>query len=292
MKSGLHDCQANGFYRYRTRKIPCEPLENISFFTRVTFGCFRQFSIIYTIVFSLIYVLDSNRNISGLYSLTVDMTFKKIIQNIIASLIIAFSVMQAQSFTIARIHYDGGGDWYSDPSSIPNLLNYFASETSVKNVGEEVHLRLTDNDLYNYPFLYLTGHGNIRFSEEEIIILREALLRGVFLHADDNYGLDESFRREMKKVFPNKDFVELPYDHSIFHSYYDFPQGLPKVHEHDGKPPQAFGLFEGERLMVLYTYESDLGDGWEDEEAHHDPAPIREAALKMGVNIIFYALTQ
>lgn len=203
-----------------------------------------------------------------------------------------FTWLGAQSFTIARIHYDGGGDWYSDRSSIPNLLDYLSAETSIKNVGKEVHIRLTDSDLYDYPYLYLTGHGNIRFNEDEIIMLREALLRGVFLHADDNYGMDESFRREMKKVFPNKDFVELPYDHAVFHSYYDFSQGLPKVHEHDGKPPQAFGLFEGDRLMVLYTYECDLGDGWEDEEAHHDPAPIREAALKMGVNIIFYALTQ
>jgi len=130
------------------------------------------------------------------------------------------------------------------------------------------------------------------FSEEEIIILREFLLRGSFLHADDNYGMDKSFRREMKRVFPNKDFVELPYDHPLFHSYYDFPNGLPKVHEHDGKDPQAFGLFNEDRLMVLYTYECDLGDGWEDEEVHKDPADIREKALQMGVNIIYFALTQ
>ncbi len=237
-------------------------------------------------------MLDSNWNISGLNSLILKMILQKHAKQIFLSFLIVFSVGQAQSFTIARIHYSGGGDWYSDPSSLPNLLHFLETETAIKNVGEEFHIRLTDLDLYNYPYLYLTGHGNIRFSEEEAIILREALLRGVFLHADDNYGMDESFRREMKKVFPNKDFVELPYNHPVFHSYFDFNQGLPKVHEHDGKPPQAFGLFEEDRLMVLYTYESDLGDGWEDEEVHHDPVSIREAALKMGVNIIFYALTQ
>lgn len=197
-----------------------------------------------------------------------------------------------QNFTIGRIHYGGGGDWYSDPSSLPNLLNYVSVNTSIKVEPEEVRIKLTDNDLYLYPYLYLTGHGNIRFSDEEVNILREFLLNGAFLHADDNYGLDKSFRREMKRVFPNRDFVELPPSHDIFSCYYTFPQGLPKIHEHDGKPAQALGIFDGERLMVLYTYESDLGDGWEDEEVHHDPNDVREAALKMGVNIIYYALTQ
>ena len=202
------------------------------------------------------------------------------------------SSIAAQEFTVARIQYSGGGDWYSDPSSLPNLLNYLSSRTFIKSVQEEVRIKLTDKELTSYPYLYLTGHGNVRFSEEEIIILREFLLRGSFLHADDNYGMDKSFRREMKRVFPNKDFVELPYDHPLFHSYYDFPNGLPKVHEHDGKDPQAFGLFNEDRLMVLYTYECDLGDGWEDEEVHKDPADIREKALQMGVNIIYFALTQ
>ena len=209
-----------------------------------------------------------------------------------ALLLFLHTAISAQYFTIARVHYGGGGDWYSDPSSLPNLLDFLQKETSINTADEDVRLRLTDADVYSYPYLYLTGHGNIRFTDEEVMILREALLRGVFLHADDNYGMDESFRREMKRVFPNKDFVELPFDHPVFHSYYEFPNGLPKVHEHDGKPPQAFGLFDDDRLMVLYTYECDLGDGWEDEEVHHDPAPIREAALKMGVNIIYFVLTQ
>jgi hypothetical protein len=198
----------------------------------------------------------------------------------------------AQEFTIARIHYGGGGDWYSDPSSLPNLLAYLREHTPLRTAAEEVRLKLTDKELYAYPYLYLTGHGNIRFTDEEVARLREFLLRGAFLHADDNYGMDTYFRREMKRVFPNKEFVEIPPDHPLFHSYYDFPDGLPKVHEHDGKPPQALGLFEGDRLLVLYTYECDLGDGWEDAEVHHDPWEIREAALKMGVNIVYFALSQ
>lgn len=200
--------------------------------------------------------------------------------------------LSSQEFTVARIHYGGGGDWYSDPSSLPNLLRYLGQRAGMKVATEEVQLKLTDNEVYNYPYLYLTGHGNIRFSDEEIQRLREFLLRGAFLHVDDNYGLDESFRRELKRVFPDRDLVELPHDHPIFHSYFDFKNGLPKVHEHDNQPPQGFGLFDGDRLMVFYSYESDLGDGWEDEEVHNDPADLRMAALQMGVNIIWYALTQ
>jgi len=198
----------------------------------------------------------------------------------------------SQQFTIARIHYGGGGDWYSDPSSIPNLLRYLRTNTPISQTGEETRIKLTDGDAGHFPYLYLTGHGNIRFTEDEIIALRSFLLNGAFLHADDNYGMDESFRREMKRVFPNKDFLELPYNHAVFSSFYKFEKGLPKVHEHDNKPPQALGLFHNDRLVVLYTYESDLGDGWEDGSVHNDPLSIREAALKMGVNIIYFALTQ
>ena len=198
----------------------------------------------------------------------------------------------AQDFSIARIHYDGGGDWYGDPSSIPNLLKYIQNNTSISVNLDEAKIKLTDSDLYNYSYLYLTGHGNIRFSEDEVSILKEYLIKGGFLHADDNYGMNKSFRREMNRVFPEKDWVALSFDHEIFHAYYEFPNGLPKVHEHDGKPPQGLGLFDGERLIVFYTYESDLGDGWEDIEVHNDPQYIREAALKMGVNIIWFALTQ
>lgn len=213
----------------------------------------------------------------------------------IKTIIIIFAITKlifAQDFSIARVHYDGGGDWYGDPSSIPNLLNFINENTSIAVNLEEVKIELTDSDLYYYPFLYLTGHGNIRFSEDEVGILREYLKKGGFLHADDNYGMDKSFRREMKRVFPEKEWVELSYNHEIFHTFYEFPNGLPKIHEHDGKPAQGLGLFEGERLIVFYTYETDLGDGWEDIEVHKDPQYLHVAALKMGVNIIWFALTQ
>ncbi len=213
----------------------------------------------------------------------------------IKTIIIIFTITKlifAQDFSIARVHYDGGGDWYGDPSSIPNLLNFINENTSIAVNLEEVKIKLTDSDLYYYPFLYLTGHGNIRFSEDEVGILREYLKKGGFLHADDNYGMDKSFRREMKRVFPEKEWVELSYNHEIFHTFYEFPNGLPKIHEHDGKPAQGLGLFEGERLIVFYTYETDLGDGWEDIEVHKDPQYLHESALKMGVNIIWFALTQ
>jgi len=207
--------------------------------------------------------------------------------------IISFSVpLFGQNFTIARIHYSGGGDWYSDPSSLPNLLKFVSENTHISVDNEEVRIRPADQNFFNYPYLYLTGHGNVRFSEEEITKLRGTLLRGAFLHADDNYGMDASFREEMKRIFPNKDLVELPYDHPVFHVFYDFPSGLPKIHEHDGNPPQALGLFDENRLMVLYTFECDLGDGWEDPEVHNDPEEIRLKALQMGVNIIYYSMTQ
>ena len=200
--------------------------------------------------------------------------------------------LQAQTFSIARVHYSGGGDWYSDPSSLPNLLTYVKENTPVSIAPEEVRIKLTDDNANQYPYLYLTGHGNIRFTDNEVIALRSILMNGGFLHADDNYGMDASFRREIKRVFPNKDLIHLPHDHPVFHIYYSLPKGLPKVHEHDNKPPQALALFEGERMILLYTYESDLGDGWEDANVHQDPWPVREAALKMGVNIIYFALTQ
>jgi|TARA_B110000263_G_scaffold54891_1_gene46307 hypothetical protein len=207
-------------------------------------------------------------------------------------ILIIFCVSSAQEFTIARVQYGGGGDWYCDPSSIPNLLEYLRSNTPMSKASKEVRIKLTDSNANQFPYLYITGHGNIRFSNNEIIALRSILSNGGFLHADDNYGMDKSFRREMKKVFPNKEFVDLPYSHPVFSSYYKFENGLPKVHEHDNKPPQALAIFENDKLIVLYTYESDLGDGWEDATVHNDSPEIRDAALKMGVNIIYYALTQ
>ncbi len=215
------------------------------------------------------------------------MKFKHLI--IVCSL--ATTIM-AQHFTIARLHYGGGGDWYSNPSSLPNLLNYLQTHTAIIAADKEARIKLTDENLYSYPYLYMTGHGNVRFKDAEIIRLRTFLQRGGFLHADDNYGMDPSFRREMKRVFPEKELVPLPHDHPIFHQIYNFNNGLPKVHEHDNKPPQALALFEDDRILVIYTYESDLGDGWEDAEVHNDPFEIREAALQMGINIIHFALTQ
>ena len=194
------------------------------------------------------------------------------------------------SFSITRIQYRGGGDWYSDQSSIPNLLEFIKSNTMIPVNLIEKKSRIGGDDFIGSQYLYLTGHGNIKFTDDEAIILRNHLLSGAFLHADDNYGMDESFRREMKKVFPDKNWVELPFSHSLFHSYYNFPNGLPKIHEHNNKPPQALALFEGDRMIVLYTFECDLGDGWENESVHNNSDEIRLEALKMGTNIVMYNL--
>ena len=193
--------------------------------------------------------------------------------------------------TIARVIYEGGGDWYSNPSSLPNLLAAVREHTGLPVDDQEIQVSLKSAELFNYPYLYINGHGNIRFDEEEVARLRRYLEEGGFLHADDNYGMDESFRREMKKVFPEADLVELPFDFPIYHSVFDFPSGLPKVHEHDGGPPLGLGIFYDGKLVVYYSLNTDLGDGWEDAEVHHDPEPVRQQALKMGVNIFVYALT-
>ncbi|OQY26462.1 MAG: hypothetical protein B6244_13405 [Candidatus Cloacimonetes bacterium 4572_55] len=201
------------------------------------------------------------------------------------------SFSQDQKFTIARVKYLGGGDWYSNPSSLPNLLKELTKRTNIDAADKEVRIKLTDDDLFNYPYLYLNGHGNIRFTDEEVERLRLYLSNGGFLHADDNYGMDKSFRREIKRVFPEEKFIDLPFSHEIYHIHYDFSAGPPKVHEHDGKPAQGLGLFHDGRLVVYYTYESDLGDGWEDPDVHNDPPDKREQALRMGINIIVYSLT-
>ena len=194
-------------------------------------------------------------------------------------------------FTIVRLHYKGGGDWYSDPSSLPNLLKFIRENTQIQTSDSEVVLEIISDRLFQYPYLYMTGHGNINFTDEEARRLRTHLTNGGFLHADDNYGMDESFRREIKKVFPDKDIVSLPKDFGIFNSHFSFPQGLPKIHEHDGKPAEALGIFHEDRLVVLYTYQCDLGDGWEDPGVHpEDSADKRDQALKMGLNIVIWAL--
>lgn len=193
--------------------------------------------------------------------------------------------------TIARLQYDGGGDWYANPSSLPNLLAAIRARTTLPVERSEARITLSSPDLWDYPFLHLTGHGNIRLSDLDVVRLREYLNRGGFLHADDNYGLDESFRREIARVFPDRRLVEVPLSHVIYHIVYSFPRGLPKVHEHDGKPPRGYGIFVGDRLAVFYSHESDLGNGWEDETVHNDPAEVRESAIRMGVNLFTYAVT-
>jgi hypothetical protein len=220
-----------------------------------------------------------------------DMFRLKFRKNILIILAL-MALLPAQAFSIARVHYGGGGDWYGNPSSLPNLLKFISENTSIIVKPNEYRIKLNDSGLFNHSFLYLTGHGNIRFSEDEVGILRNYLIKGGFLHADDNYGMDPSFRREMKRVFPDKEWVNIPFNHDIYSAFYEFPNGLPKVHVHDGKPPQGLGLFEGERLISFYSYESDLGDGWEDIEVHNDPHDTRLSALKMGVNIVWFALTQ
>ena len=192
---------------------------------------------------------------------------------------------------IARLEYDGGGDWYANPSSIPNLLAAIAERTSLDVERTEARVRLTDDRLWSHPFLHATGHGNMRFSDEEISRLREYLARGGFLHVDDNYGLDSSFRREIARVYPDRPLVDVPLTHPIYGIVYPFPEGLPKIHEHDGKPARGYGIFLGDRLAVFYSHESDLGNGWEDPSVHKDPPELHEAALRMGVNLFVYAVT-
>ena len=196
----------------------------------------------------------------------------------------------APQLTIGRLHYDGGGDWYANPSSLPNLLQAIRERTALSVGTREVVVRLTDDQLWDVPYLYLTGHGNVHWSDVELIALRRWLRQGGFLHVDDNYGMDESIRRELARLFPEVPLVEVPLDHPVYNLVYRFPQGIPKIHEHDGKPAQGFGLFLDGRLVVYYSYQSDLGDGWEDAEVHKDPAEIREAALRMGVNLFAYAV--
>jgi hypothetical protein len=198
----------------------------------------------------------------------------------------------ADSIGIARLQYDGGGDWYANPSSLPNLLAAIRERTGIPVATREVNVTPVDPALSDHPYLYMTGHGNVRFSPAERDALRRYLTAGGFLHADDNYGLNESFRREIAEIFPESELTEIPADHPVFHIFYDFPDGLPKIHEHDGAAPQAFGVFHGGRLLVFYSYESDLGDGWEDEGVHDDAPAVREQALRMGVNIFLYVLGQ
>ncbi|MEJ6748485.1 MAG: DUF4159 domain-containing protein [Flavobacteriales bacterium] len=206
-------------------------------------------------------------------------------------LLAPITLFSQNSYQIAVLKYNGGGDWYSNPTSIPNLVS-FCNENINTNISEEIETVEVGNlEIFNYPFLHMTGHGNVIFSFEEAKNLREYLLAGGFLHIDDNYGMDPFVRSEIKKVFPNSDLVEIPPSHAIFHQSYDFNNGLPKIHEHDKNNPQAFGVFLEERLVLFYTYESDLGDGWEDPEVHNDSESTRLQALKMGANILEYVFS-
>ncbi len=202
------------------------------------------------------------------------------------------SPAQNTSVKIALAKYGGGGDWYSNPTSLPNLIRFCNSELRSNIHPEPATVEVGSQEIFNYPFVHMTGHGNVVFSSSDARNLRLYLESGGFLHIDDNYGIDTYIRREMKKVFPEREFVELPNNFPIFSQKFNFPDGLPKIHEHDNKPPQAFGIFIDDRLVCLYTYEADLGDGWEDAEVHKDPEEVRRKALQMGANIISYVFGQ
>jgi hypothetical protein len=190
---------------------------------------------------------------------------------------------------IGLLKYSGGGDWYANPTSLPNLITFCNTNINTKINTKPQTVEVGSIDIFQFPLLHMTGHGNVYFTDEEAENLRNYLISGGFLHIDDNYGMKPYLIKELKKVFPDKELVELPNTHPIFSTAYKFPNGLPKIHEHDGKRPQALGLYFEDRLVLLFTFESDLGDGWEDEVVHNDPIEVREKALKMGANIVKYA---
>lgn len=205
-------------------------------------------------------------------------------------LLLAICSVQAQQ--IALLKYRGGGDWYANPTALPNLIRFCNQNLQTSLNPEYATVEVGSPDIFNYPFIHMTGHGNVVFSDEEAANLRRYLMAGGFLHIDDNYGLRQFVFPQMKMVFPELEFVELPYNHPLFHQKYKFPGGLPKIHEHDNKPPQAFALIWEGRMVCLFTYESDLGDGWEDFEVHKDSEAVRTKALQMGANIIQYVFTE
>jgi hypothetical protein len=205
----------------------------------------------------------------------------------------AHGVAQNSSYQIALLKYNGGGDWYANlETSLPNLIAYCNKNLKTNINSEQAIIEASNPEIFNYPYIHLTGHGNVIFNSQEAENLRNYLIAGGFLHISDNYGLDQFIRPQMKLVFPELEFVELPYSHPIYHQKYDFNKGLPKIHEHDDKSPQGFGLFYEDRLVCFYDVECDLGDGWEDAEVHNDSEEKRKAALKMGANIIQFAFTQ
>lgn len=196
------------------------------------------------------------------------------------------------AFTVARLHYPGGGDWYWGGSAIPNLLNFVRENTDIPVTLDEVRVRPSEDRLFNYPFIFATGHGNIRLSDKDVIAMRRYLTGGGFWLINDSYGMDESVRRELKRIFPDRELVELPFSHPIYQEPYAFPDGPPKIHQHDSKAARGYAILDGERVVVFYLVESDIGDGWEDPQVHKDPPEKRLAALRMGTNIVVYALTR
>ncbi|MFZ1977770.1 MAG: DUF4159 domain-containing protein [Bacteroidota bacterium] len=211
-------------------------------------------------------------------------------------LIVPFSEANSQpridsQFRIARLKYSGGGDWYNGQTEEVNLLEFIQRNTNIDCDPCYEYVDCSSDKMFNYPFLFMTGHGNIAFSDFEVERLRTYLTNGGFLYADDDYGMDKAFRREIKKIFPDKDLVELPFSYGLYHCFFDFPRGVPKTHEHNGKPPQGFGIFYQGRLVVYYTYESNPSDGWDDPDVHGDPESVRQEALRFGTNIVVWALT-
>lgn len=198
------------------------------------------------------------------------------------------NLLSLQSQEIALLKYNGGGDWYANPTSLPNLIRFCNQNIQTQIKAKPATVTPGSSDLFLYPFVHMTGHGNVVFSDQEIKNLRDYLEGGGFLHIDDNYGMDSYIRRELKRLFPDQSLTEIPSSHPIFQAPFSFPQGLPKIHEHDKQRPQAFGIFLNGRLALLYTYEADLGDGWEDREVHNNPEEIRLKALRMGANIVNY----
>ncbi len=216
---------------------------------------------------------------------------KKLYSIIAILLLLGIPSFAQKPVQIALLKYNGGGDWYANPTALPNLIAYCNTYLKTDLDKDYKTVEPSSRDIYNHPFIHMTGHGNVVFSTQEAANLREYLLSGGFLHIDDNYGMDPFIRPEMKKVFPELNFVELSFDHPIYHQKYNFPDGLPKIHEHDKKPPQGFGLVYEGRLVCFYTYECDLGDGWEDSKVHNDSGEKRMEALKMGANILQYVFS-
>ena len=202
-----------------------------------------------------------------------------------------FFAQNGNAFQIARLKYGGGGDWYNDPSAEVNLLRFISQNTNLRVKAEYKFVDISSEEIFSYPFLFMTGHGNVVFSKDNAARLRKYFENGGFLYIDDDYGLNKAIRREMKKVFPEKDFIELPFSHGIYNIMYDFSSGPPKTHKHDENPPQGFGIFVDRRLAVYYTYESNPSDGWADPDVHKDPQNKREEALKFGTNIVLWALS-